>query len=113
MDADFDGPLGDSSSRLMIADDILQRCGGNDRDRVLLEVVWQAPLSSEDRVYQFLVLWVSLARLGEDLADVVQRSLYRALLSFLRLLDDHDGADDVLGSRDVDHHGFFVDGGGE
>src|SRR3954469_25154614 len=78
MDADFDGPLGDSSSRLTIADDILQRCGGNDRDRVLLEVVRQAPLSSEDRVYQFLVLWVSLARPGGGAAHVLTRALGRA-----------------------------------
>src|SRR3954469_22701169 len=113
MDADFDDPLGDSSSRLTIADDILQRCRGNDRDRVLLEVVRQAPLSSEDRVYQLLVLGVPLARLGEDLADVVHRSMYWALLSFLWSFDDHDDTDDALGSRDVNQHGFFVGGGGE
>ena len=80
---------------------------------MLLEVVRQSPLCSEDRVYQLLVLWVPLARLGEDLADIVHRSLYWVLLSFHWPLDDHDGADDALGSRDVDQHGFFVGGGGE
>ena len=80
---------------------------------MLLEVVQQSLLCSEDRVYQFLVLRVSLARLGEDLADIVQWSPHRALLSFLWSFDDHDGADDALGSRDVDQHGFFVDRGGE
>ena len=69
---------------------------------MLLEVVRQAPLCSKDRVYQLLVLRVLLARLGEDLADVVDRSLYWALLSFLRSLDDHDRADDALRGRDVD-----------
>src|SRR4051812_8672997 len=64
VDSDLDDPLGDSSSRFTVADDVLQRCQGDDRDWMLLEIVRELPLGSEDRIYQLLVLRVALSRLG-------------------------------------------------
>ena len=51
VDADLDGPVHDSAGCVAIADDILQRRRGYDRDMVLLEVLRESALGVEDSVY--------------------------------------------------------------
>ena len=82
VDTDLDGPLRDSAGGVAIADDVLQRCRGYDRDAVLLEVLWESTLGVEDSVHHLSLLGVSLPRLGEDLGKVIDRELHGAFPSF-------------------------------
>jgi hypothetical protein len=78
-----------------------------------MEVMAESPLRPKNGVHQLLIMWVALLGLGEDLANVVHRSLDSVLLSFLGLLDNHDGTDGSISGGDVHKHGLFWSGGGE
>jgi hypothetical protein len=68
---------------------------------MVIEVMPQLTRSQENSVCQFLVVGVALFRFRQDLADIVDWSLYTLLLRFFLTLYHDDDADHPVGCRHV------------
>ena len=75
--------------------------GGNHLDIVRLEVVAQLPGRDEDRVEEFLHLWVVQLGLAEYFTDELDGSLYFVDMARLVSFDDQGSADHVRSCRDI------------
>jgi hypothetical protein len=73
-----------------------------------LEVVAELAPREDYRIQQLLDLRVARLGIGQDLADVIDRPLYRQGVPFLRALHDDHGADHLGGRGHVELQGFTV-----
>jgi hypothetical protein len=69
---------------------------------VSLEVVMKLSRRDQERIEQLLRLCITCLSVGQDLAYVIHRSLYRIGLRFFFSFSDEDCADHIGGGRDVE-----------
>ena len=58
-----------------------------------MEIMLKLSTGKKNSINQFLPLWVPLLGISEDLAGIVNRTLYWILLSFLLAFHNHHCAD--------------------